>query len=76
MLRVTVAATPRITLLDGFCLQLGNGLPHSLEDLPRGAQRLVAHLCLSRRPPRAAIAAHLWPDVPEDRAHASLRSAL
>ena len=36
----------------------------------------MAHLCLSGRPPRAAIAGHLWPDVPEDHAHGSLRSAL
>lgn len=76
MLNVTVAPAPRITLLDGFCLQLGTGRPRSVEGLPRGAQRLVAHLCLSGRPPRAAIAGHLWPDVPEDHAHGSLRSAL
>jgi DNA-binding SARP family transcriptional activator len=44
--------------------------------MPRGAQRLVAHLCLSGRPARAAIAGHLWPDVPEDHALGSLRSTL
>ena len=76
MLNVTVAPAPRITLLDGFCLQLGTERPRSVEGLPRGAQRLVAHLCLSGRPPRAAIAGHLWPDVPEDHANGSLRSAL
>jgi DNA-binding SARP family transcriptional activator len=76
VLHVTVAPAPRITLLDGFCLQLGNGRPRSVEGLPRGAQRLVAHLCLSGRPPRTAIAGHLWPDVPEEHAHGSLRSAL
>ncbi|SEK59037.1 transcriptional activator domain-containing protein [Blastococcus sp. DSM 46786] len=36
----------------------------------------MAHVCLSGRPPRAAIAGHLWPDVPEEHAHGSLRSAL
>jgi DNA-binding SARP family transcriptional activator len=73
---VTGAASLRVTLLDGFCLRLGNGVADSLEGLPPGAQRLVAHLGLSGRPSRAAVAGLLWPDVPEDRAHGSLRSAL
>jgi DNA-binding SARP family transcriptional activator len=47
-----------------------------VEGLPPGVQRLVAHLCLSGRPARTAIAGHLWPDVPEEHAHGSLRSAL
>jgi DNA-binding SARP family transcriptional activator len=71
------AATPRVTLLDGFSLRPGWGRPDSLAaDLPRGAQRLVAHLCLSGRPARAAVAGHLWPEVAEERALGSLRSAL
>jgi DNA-binding SARP family transcriptional activator len=73
---VTVASTPRVSLLDGFSLHIGEGTSRRLEDLPRGVQRLVAHVCLSGRPPRAAIAGHLWPDVPEAHAHGSLRSAL
>jgi DNA-binding SARP family transcriptional activator len=77
VLDVTPARVPRVTLLDGFSLHLEGDLPCSLlGELPRGVQRLVAHLCLSRRPPRAAIAGHLWPDVPEDHAFGSLRSAL
>ena len=74
---MTLAPAPRVTLLDGFSLSLGQGSPPPpAEALPRGVQRLVAHLCLSGRPPRAAIAGQLWPDVPEDHACASLRSAL
>jgi DNA-binding SARP family transcriptional activator len=74
---VTAAPTRRVTLLDGFSLHLGTGVPCAPRDeLPRAVQRLIAHLCLSGRPPRAAIAGHLWPDVPEDHAHGSLRSAL
>jgi len=74
---VTDAPGPRLTLLDGFSLILGDEVSRSiLDDLPRGVQRLVAHLGLSGRPARAAIAGHLWPDVPEDHAHGSLRSAL
>ncbi|MGY1781951.1 AfsR/SARP family transcriptional regulator [Geodermatophilus sp. SYSU D01036] len=36
----------------------------------------MALVCLSGRPPRAVVAGELWPDVPEDHAHGSLRSAL
>jgi DNA-binding SARP family transcriptional activator len=72
-----VIDAPRVTLLDGFSLHLGDEVSRSIHDeLPRGVQRLVAHLGLSGRPARAAIAGHLWPDVPEDHAHGSLRSAL
>ena len=72
-----VATAPRITLLDGFTLQLGEGGPEAeVGDLPHGVQRLVAHLCLSGRPARTAIAGYLWPDVPEEHANGSLRSAL
>jgi len=74
---VTVVPTPRIALLDGFSLCLGSpGSRLLLDDVPRGVQRLVAHLSLTVRPPRSAVAGHLWPDVPEDHAHGSLRSAL
>lgn len=74
---MTVAPTSRITLLDGFSLQTVRAVSRSLgEDLPRGIQRLVAYLCLSERPQRAAIAGLLWPNVPEGHAQGSLRSAL
>jgi DNA-binding SARP family transcriptional activator len=39
-------------------------------------QRLVAHVCLTGRPDRTAIAGELWPDVREEQAQGSLRSAL
>jgi DNA-binding SARP family transcriptional activator len=71
------ATAPRITLLEGFTLRLGGSGPGAeVGELPRGVQRLVAHLCLSDRPARTVIAGHLWPDVPEEHAHGSLRSAL
>jgi DNA-binding SARP family transcriptional activator len=67
----------RVTLLDGFRLEVpGRHRRSAGEELPRGVQRLVAHLCLSHRPTRTATAGQLWPDVPEDHAHGSLRSAL
>jgi DNA-binding SARP family transcriptional activator len=74
---MVLATAPRITLLDGFTLQLGGGGTEAeVGDLPHGVQRLVAHLCLSGRPARTAIAGYLWPDVPEEHANGSLRSAL
>ncbi|MCU1615805.1 MAG: putative DNA-binding transcriptional activator of the family [Frankiales bacterium] len=69
------AAAPRVELLDGFAVGPGAGRP-PVGELPRGVQRLVAHLCLTRRPARTAIAGELWPDVPEEHAQGSLRSAL
>jgi DNA-binding SARP family transcriptional activator len=68
---------PRITLIDGFTLRWGRpGAGTAGDDLPHGVQRLVAHLCLAGRPARTAVAGDLWPDLPEEQAHASLRSAL
>jgi DNA-binding SARP family transcriptional activator len=70
-------ATARVTLLDGFALDLaGRGPVPRTDDLPRAVQRLVAHLCLVPRATRTATAGRLWPDVPEVHAHGSLRSAL
>jgi DNA-binding SARP family transcriptional activator len=67
----------RVGLLDGFALERGVGGVHMvIDDLPRCAQRLIALLSLAGRPARAAVAGELWPDVPEDHAHGSLRSAL
>jgi DNA-binding SARP family transcriptional activator len=65
--------TARVALLGGFGLDVGAG---SMAELPRGVQRLVAYLGLSEHPARAAVAGQLWPDVPEEQAHGSLRSAL
>ena len=71
------APAARVTLLDGFDLEVPGREPGAtVDDLPRGAQRLVAHLCLCPRPTRTATAGRLWPDFPEDHAHGSLRSAL
>jgi DNA-binding SARP family transcriptional activator len=45
--------------------------------LPGGAQRLIAFLALQDRAiTRDAAAGALWPDVSEEQAHASLRSAI
>jgi DNA-binding SARP family transcriptional activator len=49
----------------------------TLPALPGGSQRLLAFLALRERSVmRTAAAGILWPDVSEDHAHASLRSAL
>ncbi len=45
-------------------------------EVPWRSQRLATLLALRGRQPRPHLAGVLWPDVPEDRAHASLRSAL
>ena len=72
-----LATATRVSLLDGFHLERrGPGGTTEVDDLPRGAQRLIAHLCVCGRPGRSAIAGQLWPDVPEELAHGSLRSAL
>jgi DNA-binding SARP family transcriptional activator len=74
---VDAAEAPRVALLDGFALEVRRaGSVMVLDDLPRGAQRLIAHLGLCGRPGRGAVAGQLWPDVPEEHAQGSLRSAL
>jgi DNA-binding SARP family transcriptional activator len=71
------AQAPHVALLDGFVLERpGAGAGTAAPDLPRGAQRLIAHLGLCGRPGRSLIAGQLWPDVPEVHAQGSLRSAL
>lgn len=66
-----------VGLLDGFALRRdADGLDTVVEGLPRCAQRLIAHLSLRGHPARAAVAGQLWPDVPENHAHGSLRSTL
>jgi DNA-binding SARP family transcriptional activator len=72
-----VGSGARITLIDGFTVRWDHpGSEVAGDDLPHGVQRLVVHLCLAGRPTRSAVAGDLWPEVPEDQAHASLRSAL
>jgi DNA-binding SARP family transcriptional activator len=70
------ARVTRVRLLDGFTVQLRGTGPTSALDLPRAVQRLIAHVSLSGRPARTAIAGKLWPDVTEEHAHGSLRSSL
>jgi DNA-binding SARP family transcriptional activator len=71
------APPARVVLLGGFAVELQGAEPGStLADLPHGVQRLVAYLALADRPTRAAVAGLLWPDVCEERAQGSLRSAL
>jgi DNA-binding SARP family transcriptional activator len=60
-------------LLDGFELRRCEGAV----SLPLSAQRLLAFLALRRRPVlRVHVAGALWTDFSEERANASLRSAL
>jgi len=74
---VDQVSSTRVALLDGFALEENRaGVATPVNGLPRGAQRLIAHLSLSGHPGRSAIAGQLWPDVPEPHAHGSLRSAL
>ena len=71
------APLARVVLLGGFAVELQGAEPGStLDELPHGVRRVVAYLGLSGRPARAAVAGHLWPDVCEERALGSLRSAL
>jgi DNA-binding SARP family transcriptional activator len=70
------ASLTRVGLLDGFVLELPGAGSGSGPELPRAVQRLIAHLCLSGRPARTAIAGQLWPDVTEEHAQGSLRSLL
>src|SRR5438270_6059289 len=62
-----------LQLLSSFELSTDNGPV----ELPSTAQRLLAVLGLHSRPlQRSYVAGTLWPDVPDDKAGASLRSAL
>jgi DNA-binding SARP family transcriptional activator len=77
VLQMTLESRPRVRLLGGFAIRDGRSCGEPFADhLPLGVQRLVAHLCLVGRQARTAVAGRLWPDVPEEKAHASLRSAL
>lgn len=61
-----------VTLLGGFRLAVDG---HDVL-LPVGAQRLVAVLALNGRLGRSRLAGTLWPDTPEQRALASLRTGI
>jgi DNA-binding SARP family transcriptional activator len=62
-----------VELLDGFRLSIGSKR-FEVSDM---AQRLVAFVALHRRPlHRALVAGTLWPEKPEQRAFANLRSCL
>jgi DNA-binding SARP family transcriptional activator len=66
-------ARVRLKLLGGFAI-FGDGDELAL---PLSAQRLVAFLALNDGPLlRLYVAGILWPEVPEKRAYANLRSAL
>jgi len=75
MVQAAVASgqEPRLALLSGFELRC-NG---ERVDVPLSAQRLLAFLALHDRPlQRSYVAGVLWMDSSEERANASLRSAL
>jgi DNA-binding SARP family transcriptional activator len=66
-------ARARLTLLDAFALVCDD----EPVVLPMTAQRVLAFVALHDRPlHRLYVAGSLWLDSPEDRAYASLRSAL
>lgn len=70
---MAAAPRPRLTLLGGFEL-LCDGEHVALST---SAQRLLAFVALRERPlQRSYVAGSLWLDSPEERAAASLRSAL
>lgn len=66
------AARPRLFLLSGFRLERGD----VAVDPPLSSKRLVAYLAVNGGGSRAVVAGRLWSDVSEDRAHASLRTAI
>jgi DNA-binding SARP family transcriptional activator len=62
-----------VSLLEGFEIREGR----LVVDVPWSTRRVVAFLALHRRPVlRVFVAGALWPDSPDARAAASLRSAL
>jgi len=70
---VSPGRTVRLGLLQGFQLECA----HGEVDLPLSSQRVLAFLALQPRPQsRSYVAATLWMDFEEERAGASLRSAL
>lgn len=67
------ASGTRVRVLQGFELHIRDRTAR----LAGGAQRLLALLALADRPTdRGVVAARLWPDLPEVRAAATLRTTL
>lgn len=62
----------KLSLLDRFTLERAS----EPLDLPVGTQKLLAFLALRGTSHRSVVAGTLWPDVPEDGALASLRTAV
>src|SRR5262245_30330559 len=68
-----VPVRPRLRLLDGFDLRRGD----ERLALRPASERLLAYLALADKAvERATVAYRLWPDKPEQRAVAILRSAI
>jgi DNA-binding SARP family transcriptional activator len=72
---VVSPAPVRIELLDGFAVRRAGSDGREVP-LPPGVQRLVAHLALSGRPTRSAVAGVLWPGGTQGEADRNLRSTL
>jgi DNA-binding SARP family transcriptional activator len=70
----TTPAAPLTTirLLGGFAVRCG---PHDVP-MPPAAQHVVARVALARRLSRTVLAASLWPEMSESRAHGNLRNCL
>ncbi|MFF3450522.1 BTAD domain-containing putative transcriptional regulator [Streptomyces sp. NPDC002667] len=64
--------TSRLRLFDAFRLEGANGNV----TVPANEQRLLAYLGLHKHATRSVVAGTLWPDVTEEHAHGSLRTAL
>lgn len=70
--RAPTPQQPQLRLLGGFQLELGGQplwLPHSV-------RRVIAFLGIRGRSDRTEVAGTLWPELPEPKARASLRTAL
>lgn len=62
----------KLKLLDGFALEQDGRVLR----MPHSVRRVVAFLGVRGRSCRTEVAGSLWPDVPETKAHASLRTVL
>ncbi|WP_052768739.1 AfsR/SARP family transcriptional regulator [Streptomyces humi] len=62
----------RLCLFGAFRLEGANGTIA----VPANEQRLLAYLGLHKRASRSVVAGTLWPEVTEEHAHGSLRTAL
>ncbi|WP_329407437.1 SARP family transcriptional regulator [Streptomyces sp. NBC_00704] len=67
-----MASPPRLRLLGGFRLELADGTAEPC----RNGQRLLAFMALRHRATRTVLAGTLWPEVTEEHARGSLRTAL